>query len=138
MRSRRRPLPSGVGDEFEHRSARCDYAKCVGRRSGFDLEEALDLGSEAVEERLDDLGLVGVGELADSERLRSRAAAQCDATCCARIAGPCGLAARGDEYQASVEFEQVDRGGEDFAGFSAADFEEPHVSGSETDPKELA
>src|SRR6266403_3379060 len=106
-----RRLPSGIGDEFEHRSARRDCAKCVGRRSGFNLEEALDLGSEAVEERLDDLRLVGVGNFADLERLRSCASAQCNAAGGASIAGPCGLAARSDENQASLEFEQVYRGG---------------------------
>src|SRR6266404_5227927 len=131
-----RRLPSGIGDEFEHRSARRDCAKCVGRRPGLNLEEALDLGCEAVEERFDDLGLVGVGNLADLERLRGRAAPQSNASCRACVAGPCGLASRGDEYQASLEFEQVDGGGEEIAGFAASNFEQAHVSGSDSEVDE--
>src|ERR1700687_2243203 len=137
-RSRRSRLPSGIGDEFEYGSARADCAERVGRRPGLNVEAALDLGSEAVEERLDDFGLVGVGEFADSQRLGSRAAAQCNAAGRARIAGPCCLAACGDQYQASVEFEQVDRSGEEFARFSAADFEQSHVAGGDSESEEPA
>ena len=58
---------TGVGDQLEYGSARADGAKRVGGRAGLDLEEALDLGREAIDEGLDDFGLVGVGELADFE-----------------------------------------------------------------------
>src|SRR5712692_10357277 len=107
MPFRERFLPSGVGDELEDGGARGDRSKRVGRRSGGHVEEALDLGSEAVQERLDDFGLVSVGKFANLERFRTSAPAESDAACRARVAGPRRLAACRDQDSAALEFEQV-------------------------------
>src|ERR1700735_937266 len=102
--------------QLKDRSARRGGAKRVGWRAGRHLEETLDLRGELIEEGLDDLGLVGVSQLADHEGLRSGAAAQDDVAGRARIASPCGLAAGGDQISAAADVDQVDGSGEGFAG----------------------
>src|SRR5271165_1021254 len=119
--------------QLEDWRARRGGAKRVGGRAGGHVEETLDLRRELIEEGLDDFGLVGVGKLADHEGFRRGAAAQDDVPGGARIASPCGLAAGGDQVSAAADVDQVDGSGEGLAGFSAADFEQAHVAGRESE-----
>src|ERR1035437_7088468 len=119
--------PSGVADQLKDGSARRDGAKRGGGRAGGHVEETLNLGGEAIEERFDNLGLVGFGRLANRQRRGTGAASQHDATGRARIAGPCSLAASSNQPSPTLEFEQVDGGGEGHPRFSAADLEQAHV-----------
>ena len=126
-----------AGDQFEDWGARRGGAERVGGRAGGYVEETLDLRLEAIEKRLDHFGLIAIGKLADGERFSAGAAAQHDVAGGARIAGPCRFASRRDQPSAAVEVEHVDGSGEEFARFSAADFEQAHVSGRESKPKRL-
>ena len=94
--------------------------------------------AKLIDEGLDDFGLVGVGNLADHQGFRRGAAAQDDVAGRARIASPCGLAAGGNQPSAAVEVEHVDGSGEGLAGFSAADFEQAHVAGRESELERAA
>ncbi len=124
--------------QLEDRRARRGGAKRVGGRAGGHLEETLDLRGELIEEGLDHFGLVGVGNLADHQGFGAGAAAQDDVARRARIASPCGLAAGGYQLSAAVEVEHVDGSGEGLAGFSAADFEQAHVAGRESELERAA
>src|ERR1700722_7901579 len=70
--------------QLEDRRARCGSAKRVGRRSGGDVEETLNLRLEAIEEGLDHFGLVGVGEFTHHQGFGTRASSQHDVTTSAR------------------------------------------------------
>src|SRR5208337_5472797 len=123
--------------QLEDRRARRGGAKRVGGRAGGHVEETLNLGGEAIEEGLDDFGLVGVGKLADYQRFSTGAAPQDDVAGRARIAGPCSLAARSNQPSPAVKVEHVDGSGEGLAGLATADLEQAHVSGRESKPKRL-
>ena len=125
-----------ICQQFERRITCGDRGKLFRRRAGGNRKVSLHFALEAIEVGFQNLRLLDFGNWAQMKFLAAASLLQCDFSGSFGVANPLRPSPWRDQVALTLQFQKIDRSGEELAGFASANLEKINMRRPQTEADE--